>query len=315
MFRRNHIFLLALSIPMFLTLLQCQSTSAEDSSLSTEYAEGKSLADKYCVACHASAGPSSMRVAPPLVAVRDHYLDAFSDEASFVHAMVDFIRYPEESKSLMPGAVKRFGLMPSLIYSEDKLEAIATYLYHEEPPMPKGYREKHREGKGKEMHGKRSGQPSDEVVSLAMQTKKALGSQLMQAMEREGAAGAVDFCNIKAIPITDSMSTHLGVSVRRVSDRPRNPDNAATAFETKILQRMHRQMAKRGDAMAVSDSVDGRLRHYIPITTNAMCLQCHGNPDEHINDETFDIIAARYPNDLAIGYDVEQIRGMFVIEQ
>lgn len=297
-----------LSILSIVFLVKCQINTSNSDVEASPYAEGKSLADKYCVACHAASG-GSMRVAPPLFAVRKHYINAFDDEADFIDAMVDFIRHPDTSKSLMPKAVKSFGLMPGLSYSEEKLRAIAEYLYHEEPPAPKKHKEKH----GK--HKKAKGEPTDEVIALAMQTKKALGNQLMQAIESDGAAAAVDFCHIEAMPITDSMSKLLGVTIRRVSDRSRNQANAADEHEVRILRRMHRQMEKRGQAKAVSDTLNGLLRHYVPIVTNSMCLQCHGNPDEHINKKTFDAIAARYPNDHAIGYDVEQIRGMFVVEE
>lgn len=302
-----------LTVLLVILLGRCQSGQTADNvsgneGVNSEYAEGKDLAAKYCEACHAKGG-GRMRVAPPLQAVRNHYLDAFPEEEDFIYAMVDFVRHPTREKSVMPGAVEKFGLMSALSYSEDKIEAIAKYMYH----VDESDGEEKGKGKRKRKQKHKDQQPSEEIVAFAMQTKKALGQQLMQAIEREGAAGAVDFCHIEAIPITDSMSKHLGVSVRRVSDKPRNPDNAATAEEQKILQRMHRQMERRGEAFAYSDKELGR--HYIPITTNAMCLQCHGNPDEHINAQTFDVINARYPNDLAIGYDVDQIRGMFVVEE
>ncbi len=309
---RRQIYVVTTVLSVIL-LGRCQSGQTVDNvtdnnGVRSEYAEGMNLAAKYCEACHARGG-GSIRVAPPLHAIRNHYLEAFPEEGDFIYAMVDFVRHPTREKSVMPGAVEKFGLMSALSYSEDKIEAIAKYLYHVD--------ESDGEEKGKGKHQRKQKhngqQPSEEIVAFAMQTKKALGQRLMQAIEQDGAAGAVDFCHIEAIPITDSMSIQLGVSVRRVSDKPRNPDNAATEEERKILQHMHRQMERRGEAFAYSDKELGR--HYIPITTNAMCLQCHGKPDEHINAQTFDVINARYPNDLAIGYDVDQIRGMFVVEE
>ncbi|MCH8546410.1 MAG: DUF3365 domain-containing protein [Cryomorphaceae bacterium] len=302
--RQIYVVLTVLSVML---LGRCQSgQTPENENIKSSYDEGKALASKYCEACHAK-GSGRMRVAPSLNAVRTHYLDAFPEEEDFIYAIVDFVRHPSREKSVMPGAVEKFGLMSALSYSEDKIESIARYLYHVDES------EGEEKGKGKRKRKHKDQQPSEDIVAFAMQTKKALGQQLMQAIERDGPAGAVDFCHIEAIPITDSMSEHLGVSVRRVSDKPRNPDNAATPEERKILKRMYKQMERRGEAFAYSDKELGR--HYIPITTNAMCLQCHGVPGKTIDVATFEAIKEAYPNDSAVGYDVDQIRGMFVVTE
>jgi hypothetical protein len=53
---------------------------------------------------------------------------------------------------------------------------------------------------------------------------------------------------------------------------------------------------------------------YYPILTGKMCLQCHGIKNEDINPETSSILKKLYPNDKAIGYKENDLRGLFKIE-
>jgi|TARA_B110000240_G_scaffold47236_1_gene53538 hypothetical protein len=41
---------------------------------------------------------------------------------------------------------------------------------------------------------------------IAVATKGVLGKNLLNAINTKGVAGAVDFCNTQAIPLTDSMA-------------------------------------------------------------------------------------------------------------
>ena len=62
--------------------------------------------------------------------------------------------------------------------------------------------------------------------------------------------------------------------------------------------------------------VDGQniVTGYYPILTGKMCLQCHGIKNEDINPETSSILKKLYPNDKAIGYKENDLRGLFKIE-
>jgi len=40
-------------------------------------------------------------------------------------------------------------------------------------------------------------------------------------------------------------------------------------------------------------------------------LQCHGEPNKQIADQTFLAIQKLYPNDQAVGYDINQVRGIW----
>lgn len=45
-----------------------------------------------------------------------------------------------------------------------------------------------------------------------------------------------------------------------------------------------------------------------------MCLQCHGKPAEQINPATLKKLSELYPADKAVGYDIDQVRGIWSIQ-
>lgn len=155
--------------------------------------------------------------------------------------------------------------------------------------------------------------PLEKGKSIAQATQAALGKNLMQAISERGSAGAVEFCNIKALPITDSLAKMHNATVKRVSDKNRNPDNAANEAELVYIKAAKNQLAANQNIKPQIKEEDGKWVAYYPILTNAMCLQCHGNADQ-INKETLAKIESHYPDDQATGYTENEVRGIWVIE-
>lgn len=149
---------------------------------------------------------------------------------------------------------------------------------------------------------------------LAIQTKSNLSKNLIAAIEKGGSEGAVEFCNINAIPIMDSMSLALGAKIKRVSDKPRNPANKANESELEFIQKWKKANSAGKLHPPVVNEVDGKMVAFYPIVTNQMCLQCHGNTDKDINTATLTKIKKLYPTDQATGYADNEIRGIFVVE-
>ena len=89
--------------------------------------DGATLFKTYCSSCHTLQGPSTL--APPIVMVINHLKNTFPARDDFVGRVVNWVRNPLLSESLMPGAVSRFGLMPKLSYPEKDVAKIANYLY------------------------------------------------------------------------------------------------------------------------------------------------------------------------------------------
>ncbi|MBK6374352.1 MAG: DUF3365 domain-containing protein [Saprospiraceae bacterium] len=160
-----------------------------------------------------------------------------------------------------------------------------------------------------------SGENYKEVgKQLAIQTKSSLANYLISSISEKGSEGAVEFCNIKAIPITDSMSVVLGAKIKRVSDLPRNPANKANEAELAYIKKWKESKGNGEQKQPIVSEINGKMVGYYPIVTNQMCLQCHGKANKDINDATLNKINKLYPNDQATGYLENELRGIFVVE-
>lgn len=162
--------------------------------------------------------------------------------------------------------------------------------------------------------------PKDTVDYLALgqeyaaQTQSVLGKNLMQAIQSKGSAQAVEFCNTQAYPLTDSMAQLLNVHLKRVSDQPRNPENAARGAQLGYISSAKEKLVQGEKVTPQLQEFEGKMIAYYPIITNSMCLQCHGDPDSQINQETLTKLNTLYPDDQARGYAENQLRGIWVVE-
>lgn len=157
---------------------------------------------------------------------------------------------------------------------------------------------------------------SKEILQkYAIETKGVLGKNLMNAINTQGTEKAIEFCSTKAIVLTDSMSIAFNASIKRVSDKPRNPINMANDNETAFINELKQKISKGEKMTPKFTESDGKITGYFPIETNAMCLQCHGSKDLDIKPNVIKKIAQLYPKDQATGYKENQIRGIFVVTQ
>ena len=134
----------------------------------------------------------------------------------------------------------------------------------------------------------------------------------MGQLQQNGVEAALKFCNIKAMPITDSLSKIYHATIKRITDKPRNPLNKASDIELTYLQQFKNELAahKQSEGITLKDSM--HTQFYYPITTNNQCLQCHGSQKD-ILPEIKKLIDKLYPTDQAKGYDADQLRGMWSI--
>lgn len=157
---------------------------------------------------------------------------------------------------------------------------------------------------------------SKEILQkYAIETKGVLGKNLMNAINTQGTEKAIEFCSTKAIVLTDSMGTAFNATLKRVSDKPRNPLNMANENETAFINELKQKISKGEKMTPKFTESDGKITGYFPIETNAMCLQCHGSKDLDIKPNVIKKIAQLYPKDQATGYKENQIRGIFVVTQ
>lgn len=295
---------------------------------------GKKLMENNCYVCHNPKTAEESMIAPPMIAVKMHYISEETSKEDFVKEMVSFLDKPTEEHSKMPGAVKKFGLMPYQFYPEETIRQIADYMYDNDIQEPEWFEEHYSEmhgdrprmkgkkgkGKGKGMM-KRSQTGSNQEMTIeergmqmAQTTKAELGKNLMGQIQKNGVIAALDFCNIQAMPITDSMSVVHKAQIRRVTDKPRNPKNKASAVEMEHLQTFKNQVAAGKEVKPIITSMGDKNKFYYPIVTNSMCLKCHGTPEKEIESLTLTNILKHYPSDKATGYGENEVRGIWSIE-
>jgi hypothetical protein len=151
-----------------------------------------------------------------------------------------------------------------------------------------------------------------EGKTIAESTFKVLSANLQQAMVDGGIENALNYCNVKAMPLTDSLSQHYNVSIKRVSNKARNPLNQATEYEQAILNDYLASNESLKPVIAKNEN--GNTTFYAPITTKGLCLNCHGVVGETLLPENHEIIKSLYPQDQATGYNLNDLRGMWSIE-
>jgi hypothetical protein len=149
--------------------------------------------------------------------------------------------------------------------------------------------------------------------NYAKSTQAELGKNLVGAIQKSGTLGALEFCNVQAYPLTDSMAAVHNAGIHRVSDKPRNPDNRANGKELAHIKYFKNKIASGEEYKPIVENEHGIITFYAPITTNAMCLQCHGKPNEQITPETLMMLQELYPDDKAIGYGENEVRGIWSI--
>lgn len=145
-------------------------------------------------------------------------------------------------------------------------------------------------------------------------TQTVLAKNLIGAIQKDGPEYALEFCNVQAYPLTDSVALAMHVGIKRVTDKTRNPGNRANSSEMAHLARMQSNLARGESPEPKVTEQHRQIIGYFPIITNAMCLQCHGKPVTDITQATMNKINTLYPDDQATGYDVNALRGLWVVE-
>jgi|GEM_PF-429861 len=150
---------------------------------------------------------------------------------------------------------------------------------------------------------------------IATLTQEALLKAVQGAMASGGPAYAVDYCNIEALELKDSLSALNNCTIQRLSTKYRNPaDQPVTKTEKEQLKSFER-LHSEGEALTPSVHIVGdEVEYYQPIMIgSATCLLCHGDPAAQIATETMNVIRELYPNDLATGYGLNDFRGVWKI--
>ena len=333
-----------LLISIVLLVFNCEDSKKSDYSSFTKRQgatqhPGKKLMETNCYVCHSPSASEENRIGPPMIAIKKHYINDNTTKEEFVASMQEWIKNPNKEDAKMYGAVKRFGVMPKQAFPQETIAKIAEYMFDFEIEQPEWFEDhfnnengKHKgQGMGKGMgHGKGMGQGKgkqnqqaqtnfqelpygERGLKYALTTKAVLGKNLMGTIQKKGTLEALTFCNERAYPLTDSMAVVHNADIKRVSDKPRNPNNKANTEELGYINTFKQVVAKNEEVSPIVKEMDDKVRVYYPITTNTMCLQCHGKPNETLQPTTLAKIKNLYPLDKAIGYNVNEVRGIWSI--
>ena len=279
-----------------------------------DLAKGFQQLQTVCFSCHNPNANVENKLAPTMAEVKQAYLNITDSKEDFIARFTAFVGNPSADIAILKHAPPAYGIMPKFEFSEEELTQIGTYIYQSGIEDKEWFAQSFQTEKLKY-------KADDSKLSyvamgkkFALSTKAVLGKNLKGAIKKNGTENAVSFCNERALTLTDSMALRLHAGVKRVSDQPRNEMNLANQMELDYIMTGKEALAIGKKIKPQVQEIDGKMVGYYPITTNQMCLQCHGTPNEKIKPETLAKIESLYPADNATGYDANQLRGIWVIE-
>lgn len=149
-----------------------------------------------------------------------------------------------------------------------------------------------------------------QIMSLA----GALTATLKQGIKAEGHAASVKLCNLQAPVITKASSAEGGATdwtVSRTSLKLRNPTNAPDDWVEQVMKDFEQRKANGEPVKTIAHTEvrDGKFYLVKAIPTKAGCLACHG---ANVVEDVKAKLAGLYPDDKATGFNVGDIRGVFV---
>ena len=146
----------------------------------------------------------------------------------------------------------------------------------------------------------------------------SLKNALMSAMHKGGPVEAVAVCKLVAPTLASEMSKKYGMDIGRTSLRVRNPANEADSWETNVLNRFEtrRKSGEPVQKLSFSEKVETNTgqqwRMMKAIPTDKLCLTCHG---KNIAAPIQTMLDEYYPNDMATGFKLGEIRGAFTVKK
>lgn len=172
--------------------------------------------------------------------------------------------------------------------------------------------------------GTRIFEPTAEEIQKIQPVGKQLTQELLMTLKTElqaaiaegGFEKAIDVCNLRAMPLTKIKEESAGKNIRikRTTNLFRNPLNAPDKFEKKALEHFEGLIAQNTPLpenyiQKVTTRDSTYFYFYKPLKIEAMCLGCHGKP-ENIEQGILSQLLALYPADKATGYGEGDLRGL-----
>ena len=155
----------------------------------------------------------------------------------------------------------------------------------------------------------------NEAKDLLKETAKQYKNTLIQGLQHNNLIKALKYCN-KEVEQLVSKDNEKGFAIKRVSLRPRNKNNYPNLYEKEILEKFNKlSLIDNKDLVLehsdiIKDENNNKFVYVKAIRIKEVCLNCHGS---NINDDLKKEIQKLYPDDKAINYKLNDIRGAFVM--
>ena len=155
----------------------------------------------------------------------------------------------------------------------------------------------------------------NEAKNLLKETAKQYKNTLIQGLQHNNLIKALKYCN-KEVEQLVSKDNEKGFAIKRVSLRPRNKNNYPNLYEKEVLEKFNKLSLIDNKVLAlehsdiIKDENNNKFVYVKAIRIKEVCLNCHGS---NINDDLKKEIQKLYPDDKAINYKLNDIRGAFVM--
>ncbi|WP_321528695.1 DUF3365 domain-containing protein [Sedimenticola selenatireducens] len=160
-----------------------------------------------------------------------------------------------------------------------------------------------------------------DIAAVKASAKHYVGSLkalLQKKMSADGPIGALDVCGVEGARIGGEITRNTGWSVRRITNRARNPLAMPDEYESKMLDQFNAKIAEQPDTTSlvkyevVEENGATYARFMKGIRVEPVCLTCHG--DKATMGEVGDKIDSLYPHDKARDYKIGDLRGALSIK-
>ena len=155
----------------------------------------------------------------------------------------------------------------------------------------------------------------NEAKILLKETAKQYQNTLTEGLQHNSLKKALKYCN-KEVEKLVSKDNEKDFSIKRVSLKPRNKNNYPNLYEKEILENFNKLSLKDNKSLRlehneiIKDKNNRKFVYVKAIRIKEVCLNCHGS---NINDDLKKEIQKFYPDDKAINYKLNDIRGAFVM--
>ena len=156
----------------------------------------------------------------------------------------------------------------------------------------------------------------NEAKILLKETAKQYKNTLIQGLQHNDLKKALKYCN-KEVEKLISKDNEKDFFIKRVSLKSRNKNNYPTLYEKEILEKFDKLSLKDNKNLKLEhndiikdENNNNKFVYAKAIRIKEVCLNCHGS---NINDDLKKEIQKLYPDDKAINYKLNDLRGAFVM--